>query len=88
MLAGEYPRDAHATGRAGAQSPAGTLSSSRPQGATCVRSGRRTVVDEHLAVDDRRRVAARPLHVAAGAGREVVDELGQLERQARRGRSR
>ncbi len=38
------------------------------------------------AVDERRRVARRPLDVAAGALREVVHVLGLREPHARRGR--
>src|SRR5690242_3958237 len=45
------------------------------------RAGALTGLDEHLAVHDRRVVAAAALHVATRAVREVVHVLGQWERE-------
>jgi len=44
-------------------------------------SGQANALDEHSSVDDCRLVADRPLHVSTGAGRKVMDELGNFERQ-------
>ena len=52
------------------------------------RTGVLAVIHEHLAVDERVVVAARPLDVAAGAVREVVDVLGNRQMQTARSRSR